>query len=409
MKRLKIHYLRRVHCCSLNSFFVSVGRKLAENFPDVSLSDRPEDNANVSGPGFSFQPVTEDFVIDAIKRLKPNKATGLDKISARLLKDSGQIIAPTLTSLFNRSLQTETFPSIWKNATVVPLHKKGDKQDPSNYRPISILPTLSKILERAVHTQFYGYLTENNLVSSKQFGFRPKSSTATASGQFIDQLLLGMDNGTITGVVFLDLTKAFDTVNHSILSRKLSNFGVDETVQNWFDSSLFNRSQVTSCANAQSVPDTVSVGVVQGSILGPLMFIIYMNDLPNVLEFCNIAWYADDTVLYFSSKLVTEIESDLRHVCDWLKHNQLTLNIKKSQFMLIGSNARLSRIDSIIISADGKHLEEAQCFPYLGLVINKNLTWEDHVDHMRNKINQKLGLLRRIKSYLPLGSRITFF
>ena len=146
-----------------------------------------------------------------------------------------------------------------------------------------------------------------------------------------------MDNGTITGVVFLDLTKALDTVNHSILSRKLSNFGVDETVQNWFDSFLFNRSQFTCCANAQSVPDTVSVSVAQASVLGPLMFIIYMNDLPNVLEFCNITLYADDTVLYFSSKLITEIESnlnsDLRHVCDWLKHNQLTPNIKKSQFM----------------------------------------------------------------------------
>ena len=142
------------------------------------------------------------------------------------------------------------------------------------------------------------------------------------------------------------------------------------------------------------------------------MFITYMNDLPNVLEFCNIALYADDTVLYFSSKLITKIESklnsDVRHVCDWLKHNQLTLNIKKSQFMLIGSNARLSRIDSIIISVDGKLLEEAQCFPYLGLVINKNLTWEDHVDHMCNKINQKLGLLRRIQSCFPLSARITF-
>ena len=368
---------------------------------------------HLRGPGFSFQPVTEDFVIDTIKRLKPNKATGLDKISARLLKDSGQIITPTLTSLFNRSLQTGTFPSIWKKARVVPLHKEGDKQDQSSYRPISILPRLSKILERAVHTQFYGYLTKNNLVSPKQFGFRPKLSTATASAQFTDQPLLGMDNGTITGVVFLDLVKAFDTVNHSILSRKLSNFGVDETVQNWFDSFLFNRSQVTCCANAQSVPNTVSVGVAQGSILGPLMFITYMNDLPNVLEFCNIALYADDTVLYFFSKLITKIESklnsDVRHVCDWLKHNQLTLNIKKSQFMLIGSNARLSRIDSIIISVDGKLLEEAQCFPYLGLVINKNLTWEDHVDHMHNKINQKLGLLRRIKSCLPQSARITFF
>ena len=138
-----------------------------------------------------------------------------------------------------------------------------------------------------------------------------------------------------------------------------------------------------------------------------------MNDLPNVLESCSVTLYADDTVLYFSSKLISEIEtkmnSDLRQVCDWLKLNQLTLNIKKSQFMLIGSNSRLRRIDSIVISADGKQLKEAQCFPYLGLIINQNLTWEDHIEHMRNKINKKLGLLRRIKSCLPLSARITFF
>ena len=138
-----------------------------------------------------------------------------------------------------------------------------------------------------------------------------------------------------------------------------------------------------------------------------------MNDLPNVLESCSVTLYADDTVLYFSSKLISEIEtkmnSDLRQVCDWLKLNQLTLNIKKSQFMLIGSNSRLRRIDSIVISADGKQLKEAQCFPYLGLIINQNLTWEDHIEHMRNKINKKLGLLRQIKSCLPLSARITFF
>ena len=177
-------------------------------------------------------------------------------------------------------------------------------------------------LRVTIQDHFYCCIVGLNC-SNLQFGFRPKSSTATASAQFTDQLLLGMDNGTITGVVFLDLTKAFDTVNHSILSRKLSNFGLDETVQNWFDSFLFNRSQVTCCANAQSVPDTVSVGVAQGSILGPLMFIIYMNDLPNVLEFCNITLYADYTVLYFSSKLIIEIESklnsDLRNVCDWFE------------------------------------------------------------------------------------------
>ena len=142
-------------------------------------------------------------------------------------------------------------------------------------------------------------------------------------------------------------------MNHSILLHKLSRFGVDDTAQNWFDSFLSNRNQVTCCVRAQSDPDIVSVGVAQGSILGPLLFIIYMNDLPNVLESCSVTLYADDTVLYFSSKRISEIEtkmnSDLRQVCDWLKLNQLTLNIKKSQFMLIGSNSRLRRIDSIII------------------------------------------------------------
>ncbi|XP_066019612.1 uncharacterized protein [Pocillopora verrucosa] len=263
----------------LNNFFVSIGRKLAEKFPDLSSPNQPEDNPNATGSGVSFQLISESFVRDAIKCLKPNKAIGLDKISARLLKDSGHTIVPSLTSLFNLLLQTGTFPSVWKNARVIPLYKKGDKQDPSNYRPISVLPTLSKILENAVHTQFYGYLTENNLISSKQFGFRLQSSSATASAQFIDQLLLGMDNGTVTGAVFSDLTKAFDTVNHSILSRKLSRFGVDDTAQNWFDSFLSNRNQVTCCGRAQSDPDTVPVGVAQGSILGPLLFIIYMNDL----------------------------------------------------------------------------------------------------------------------------------
>ena len=396
----------------LNNFFVSIGRKLAEKFPDLSSSNQPEDNPNATGFGFSFQLISESFVRDAIKRLKPNKAIGLDKISARLLKDSGHTIVPSLTSLFNLSLQTETFPSVWKNARVIPLYKKGDKQDPSNYRPISVLPTVNKSLENAVHTQFYGYLTENNLTSSKQFGFRLQSSTATASAQFIDQLLFGMDNGTVTGAVLLDLTKAFDTVNHSILSRKLSRFGVDDTAQNWFDSFLSNRNQVTCCGRAQSDPDIVSVVAAQGSILGPLLFIIYMNDLPNVLKSCSVTLYADDTVLYFSSKLISEIEtkmnSDLRQVCDWLKLNQLTLNIKKSQFMLIGCNSRLRRIESIVISADGKQLKEAQCFPYVGLIINQNLTWEDHIEHMRNKINKKLGLLR-IKLCLPLRARITFF
>lgn len=396
---------------ALNSFFVSVGKKLAERISP--LSTVYDVTSTATSCVFSFQSISEEFVVNSIKQLKPNKAIGLDKISARLLKDSVEVIAPVLTSLFNMSLETSAFPSIWKSARVVPLFKKGSKQDPSNYRPISILPTLSKILEKAVHSQFYSYLSENNLLSLNQFGFRFKSSTVTAAAKFTDQILHGMDDGLITGVAFLDLTKAFDTVNHSILLRKISNIGVDGTARDWFDSFLSNRSQVTCCNNKQSDPASISIGVAQGSILGPLLFIIYMNDLSDVLEFCNVSLYADDTVLYFASKSISEIESkinsDLSRVCCWMRANQLTLNVTKSKFMLIGSNARLNKVNSITISSDGNLLEEVQSFLYLGLVINKNLTWEDHIEHIRRKINKKLGLLRRIKSCLPLSARITFF
>ena len=209
------------------------------------------------------------------------------------------------------------------------------------------------------------------------------------------------------------VTKAFDTVNHSILLRKLSGLGVDDAARDWFNSFLSNRCQVTCCNNAMSDPASISICVAQVSILGPLLFIIYMNDLPDVLDHCSVTLYADDTVLYFASKSITEVESkinsDLSRVCSWMRANQLTLNIKKSKFMLIGSIARLSKVDSIVISTDSKPLEEVQSLSYLGIVINKNLTWDDHLVHTRNKINKKLGLLRRIKPYLPLSARITFF
>jgi hypothetical protein len=180
-----------------------------------------------------------------------------------------------------------------------------------------------------------------------------------------------MDNGTITGAAFLDLTKAFDKVNHSILVRKLSTLGLDNVTRDWFESFISNRSQVTCCNNANYNTASIFIGVAQASILGPLLFIIYMNDLTDLIQFCNITLYADDTVLYIASKSISEIESklnsDLRRVCSWMRENRLTLNAKKSKFMLIGSNARLCKVDSIEIFADDSALDEVQYFLYLAI------------------------------------------
>ena len=388
---------------------MNVGRSLAEKIVPEPYTAK----AMVCHSTFSLQPISEDFVSTSISSLKTNKAVGLDKISARLLKDAVDVITPSLTALFNLSFQTRTFPSIWKTAKVIPLFKKDDKQNASNYRPISILPTISKILEKAVHTQFYAYLTENNLISPNQFGFRLKSSTVTAASQLSDKILHSMDNGCLTGAVFLDLAKAFDTVNHTILLQKLSNYGVDDIAKAWFTSFLTNRKQVTSCNDVCSEAASVSIGVAQGSILGPLLFIIYMNDLPDFVLFCHVTLYADDTVLYLASKstadLQSKINADLRRICKWLRANQLTLNVKKSKFLLIGSSPRLSKVGSIIISADDIPLDNVDSYTYLGIVINNRFSWSDHIDCIRGKISKKLGLLRRIKSCLPLNARIMFF
>ena len=223
--------------CLLNDHFVTVGSKLASKFQTVCsalgklLPSASKQNAQSNH--FSFTPVSESFVFKQLKNLKTNKAIGLDKISSRLLKDSAESIAPVLTRLFNRSLDSRVFPAIWKQGKVTALFKSGDKSDCNNYRPITVLPTVSKILERAVHQQLYGHLTESNLLTTKQFGFRPKLSTEVALAHFTDRVLEKLDIGMLTGAVFLDLSKAFDTVDHSLLLTKLKQIGASDNVTVW--------------------------------------------------------------------------------------------------------------------------------------------------------------------------------
>ena len=283
----------------------------------------------------------------------------------------------------------------------------------TNYRPISILPTLSKIIERVVHSQLYEYLISNNLQSNNQFGFRSKRSTATALFGFADEVLLNMNNGSICGAVLLDLTKAFDTVDHRILMIKLSTVGVSENFLAWFKSYLRNRKQRTSCGNELSEGLPVDVGVPQGSILGPLLFLININDLPAVTKHCEVSLYADDTVLYCFAKEPGQLESKLNeylyNVALWLKANKLTLNLSKTKSMLIGSHRKLANISSMSVSIFDCNIESVNTFKYLGIILATDFTWLDHVEHVITKVNQRLSLLRRIKHFLPLTARLLFY
>ena len=207
---------------------------------------------------------------------------------ARLLKDSADIVATPLAHIINTSLRTARIPSDWKSARFIPLFKKGKANEMNNYCPIYILPVLSKVLERAVHFQLYNYLEQHKILSPYQCCFRKCHSTEFAVLSFSDNIRRNMDQGQLTSAVFIDLRKAFDTVDHAILLAKLSNMGIVGREHDWFSDFLTNRIQVVEFQGVTSPPDTISVGVPQGSILGPLIFILHINDLPQVISECSI-------------------------------------------------------------------------------------------------------------------------
>jgi len=226
----------------MNSFFASIGRILASRIQTSDLNL----NSISKQPLFQFKltELDQSFVLEQLLSLKANKATGLNKISARLLKISAHEIAPSVVKLLNLSIRTGQFPKLWKCTKITALFKSGDRTNVSNYRPISILPTLCKILERAVHLQLYQHLITNNFLSNKQFGFRKGFSTTTVLTSFADEVLLNMmEQGKLCGAVFIDLTKAFDTVDHQIMLCKLSETGLSETALHWFRSYLTGRQQ----------------------------------------------------------------------------------------------------------------------------------------------------------------------
>ena len=235
---------------ALNSHFASIGKTLADKIRPVAPVSMSV--ANHLAGSFQLKETSEAVVLKHLQSLKTNKAIGLDNISARLLNCGAQSISHTITKLLNLSIRSGKFPGIWKCSQVSALFKSGDRTNASNYRPISILPTLSKILERVVHSQLHKYFNSTNVLSDNQFGFRSKRSTATALSSFADEVLLNMEKGHICGAVFLDLTKAFDTVDHGILMSKLSSVGVSPSALEWFISYLSNRKQRTSCENELS-------------------------------------------------------------------------------------------------------------------------------------------------------------
>ncbi len=352
----------------LNEHFVSVADKLGDDLPDTNI-----DNLGLQfcPPVFDIHEITTTDIFNAIAQLSNSLSYGDDGITAYMVKAAAGSILEPLQFIFNLSVNSATFPTLWRNAKVTPLFKGGDGSDPGNYRPISVLSTLGKLLERCIHKQCYKYLTDFDLLSSAQAGFRRRHSTDTCLAGFLDMIYQEVDNGGACGVLFLDLAKAFDTVDTDILIEKLRALGFKSNARKWFRSYLSDRSQVTMVNGESSSPGHLSSGVPQGSILGPLLFICYINDLPDVLCHTTPFIYADDTALVATGKspseISTKLNNDAANVIDWFKRNRLSCNVKKTKAQLFCNSRYRSKDVPLNVHMSGQHIDDVNCFKYLGV------------------------------------------
>ena len=400
-----------------NNFFVNVASKLKEPITSTNHDKLKEFCQEKLPPDMKFEiPIIgRQKVLKFLSNIDINKATGTDMIGPRLLKFAAPFIADEITFICNQSIAKSVFPSKWKEAKVTPLFKNGPHEDVNNYRPISILPVLSKVLEKHVHESLYDYLHAFQLLHKTQSGFRSQHSCETALVNMIDSWLNAIDNGKMIGVVLVDFKKAFDLVDHQILLNKLEIYGIKDDALSWFDTYLTNRKQQVSINNCQSDFQQISYGVPQGSILGPLLFLLFINDLPLYTNNVFTDLYADDTTVYDIQDSMEQIESNLQSALNglqiWCKSNGMILNSSKTKVMFVTTNQKRKRLNrqNLDLNFQNEPLNMISSDKILGVFVDNNLTWTDHIKYLTKKIASSIWLLSKIKKFLSQDHRVQFY
>ena len=390
-------------------FFSSIGAKLAQKTDKAKKSSTSYLNdINSSNSSVFIYPTDKKEIIKLIGGLMNKNSCGPDGISNKLLKEIKHEISEPLTSLFNYSLEAGFFPECYKHSYVVPLFKSKSKSEKSNYRPISLLPTISKVLEKIMYRRTYRFLDKTNQLYISQYGFREDHSCEHAASELVSEIIKSKTEGLFTIAVFLDLSKAFDTLNHQILLRKLEIYGIRGRALSWYKNYIDGRKLQVKCQNengANILSDQFSIeyGTPQGSCLGPLLFLIYTNDLYLHLENCNGILFADDTTIYKSHRnlnyLCYCIKTDLDTLSDWFKSNELTLNASKSECILFKPKGKkFANLPPINLGEIA--LPFVRFTKFLGLWIDDELTWKCQVDKIVSKLKSNTLLLQRGKNIL---------
>ena len=388
---------------SFNTYFTSVGSNLAKLIPPAS----PSFESYLLPPPTSsavFLPTTPSEIYNIINDLNSSSSCGEDGIPMTVIKSVSNLISQPLSLLINHSLNSGTYPNALKLAKVISIFKSGKKSDPANYRPIALLSNFSKIYEKVILSRMLTFIKMQNLLYENQFGFRANHTTELALIKLVDTITSAWDNNKYVCSVLIDLKKAFDTVDIHILLYKLNAYGFRGLPLQLISSYLQNRSKFVSVNNIQSQTLPITHGVPQGSVLGPLLFLIYINDIPNATPDSKPILFADDNTLTFvsssPSQLCALVNNNLKSLHSWISANKLSLNLTKTHIINF-QNHNLNWNNALIFNIDNHPIEQVAQSTILGVTLDQKLSFKPHIDTIQKKLSSALYIYSNIRDVIP--------
>ena len=387
---------------NFNNFFVNVGPQTEKTVPKVPTKTPDQFLKDRNQFQFIIAHISIEEITDIIAAL-PKKSIGPHSIPINFLKIVADLVAIPLCRIINLSFSQGIFPELLKISKVIALFKGGSTEEVNNYRPISLLPIFDKIIEKIMHKQLYAFLEEHNILFKNQFGFRKKCSTAHSLIEITEKIKESIDSSKFGCGIFIDLKKAFDTVNHQILLRKLEHYGIRGSILKWFESYLADRKQYVFYNGTSSDVKAITCGVPQGSVLGPLLFLLYINDLPNISNKLQFFLFADDTNIYYESNdlkfLEKTVNKELKKLSVWLNVNRLALNVSKTNFVIFRSCQKIPD-HNVTLLMNNKALEQKDHVKYLGVLLDQHLNWKYQIKNVALKVSRGLGIIAKLEPFL---------